>query len=379
MLVEIHSSANSHATPMARSKTQTKRSQELRDDSASEPYSDELNVSSPSILDTAEGGNVAQIPSDESEEPSEDENEAIKQRLSTVSFGALAKAQKLLANGNEGSRKRKRTDGGSQEAEEKLRALRDRLRELQNATQGGKESSKSNDPKKTNGSKSHSKEAGRVQAYKSILVDDMRDASSEDDSGEQDEEVPSSDSSDHEDPKKPHRKSKHAPTEMSTKHAVSRKRTIIDVPKSTSRDPRFDPLTGPLNADAIKKKYAFLNDYQNSELAELKAALKSNKKKLSEAERENLKKKILSIESRRKADEAREKEKEIKREHRRREKELVRQGKKPFFLKKSEVKKQVLVKKFEGMKGRERENVVERRRRKLAARERRNIPDTRRG
>jgi ribosomal RNA-processing protein 36 len=57
---------------------------------------------------------------------------------------------------------------------------------------------------------------------------------------------------------------------------------------------------------------------------------------------------------------------------------MVKTGKKPFYLKKSDVKKQALVKKFEGMKGKDRDKAIERRRRKLAGRERRNMPHARR-
>ena len=42
------------------------------------------------------------------------------------------------------------------------------------------------------------------------------------------------------------------------------------------------------------------------------------------------------------------------------EKELVGEGKKPFFLKRSEVKKQLLVNQFEGMKKRQVDKVIER-------------------
>lgn len=374
---------------MAPSKVQGSRSREARDDSASEPYSDELNVSSPSILDTAEGGNIEKSFSTSSsdgdgseEEPSvklgdKEGNGAIKQQLSTVSFGALAKAQKSLMNDNlGGSRKRKRDGGRSQEAEQKLKALRERLRELQKSkkdvTRGEKSNTRYQDPSVSKGN-----EVGQKQPFKSVLVDDMRGSSEGAQSDSESESMVSSANEDSKS-KKSHRTSKHAPTEQSSKYAVSRKRTVVSVPKLTARDPRFDPLAGPLNQDAIKKKYAFLDNYQKSELTELKSALKTNKK-LSDKEQENLKKKILSIESRQKAADANDKKKEVLREHRKKEKELVKMGKVPFYLKKSELKKQALVKTFEGMKGKEKDRAIERRRRKLAARDRRNMPDARRG
>ena len=372
-----------------------------RDDSASEPYSDELNVTSPSVLDTAEGGNIGHFSNSETDDDdlhqrSEDgisddsaNNEAVKKQLSTVSFGALAKAQSSLRVGESTStRKRKRGDETHQEAEEKLKALRDRLRELQSIKRdaGKKEKPKTTDLKPTRvGRPSESKPNGtsRQQQHKGEPSDDVVTSSGEDEFTQSSEaEISGSeneDSSTEEDKStsKKQRSSKHAPTELSSKRAVSRKRTVISLPKSTARDPRFDPLCGPLRQDAVAKKYAFLNEYRKSELAELKSALKSNKK-LSEAEREALKKNIMSIESRQKAVDAKEKEREILREHRKKEKVMVKMGKKPFYLKKSDVKKQALVKKFEGLKGKDRDKAIERRRRKLAARERRNMPNARR-
>ena len=369
-----------------------------RDDSASEPYSDELNVTSPSVLDTAEGGNIEHFSNSSSEtddnEKSDDDgfdtNNAIKKRLSTVSFGILAKAQNSLRDVESAStRKRKRIDERDKVAEEKLKALRDRLRELQNTKQdvGMKEKSKREGIKKTRSelpTESRRTGSSRQEQHKIESTDGDTVTSSGDN-----EFAPSSEAetscSESEDsstevnkstPKK-HRSSKHAPTELSSKRAVSRKRPVISLPKSTARDPRFDPLSGPLRHDAIAKKYAFLNEYQKSELAELKSTLQSNKK-LSDSDREALKKKIMSMESRQKAADAKEKKREILREHRKREQEMVERGKKPFYLKKSEIKKQALVKKFEGMKGKDRDKAIERRRRKLAARERKNMPDTRR-
>ena len=363
-----------------------------RDDSASEPYSDELNVTSPSVLDTAEGGNIEHFSNSASEaddddlnQRSEDEssdgldtNDVIKKQLNTVSFGILAKAQSSLRDVESSStRKRKRGDEKDQVAEEKLKALRDRLRELQNTKKdvGMKQRPKSTRSERS--SESRHNATSRQEQHKNESIDDDAASAGDDKSNPSSEAEMSESEKEDESTLKKHRSSKHAPTEISSKRAVSRKRPVISLPKSTARDPRFDPLSGPLRHDAIAKKYAFLNEYQKSELAELKSTLKSNKK-LSDSDREALKKKIMSMESRQKAADAKEKERDILREHRKKEKEMVEKGKKPFYLKKSEVKKQALVKKFEGMKGKDRDKAIERRRRKLAARERRNMPDVRR-
>ena len=68
-------------------------------------------------------------------------------------------------------------------------------------------------------------------------------------------------------------------------------------------------------------------------------------------------------------------------EHKKKEKEAIREGKKstPYYLKKSDLKKQVMQKKYEEMGSRDRAKALERRRKKLASKERRDMPMERRG
>ncbi|MCJ1381024.1 rRNA biogenesis protein rrp36 [Xylographa soralifera] len=172
------------------------------------------------------------------------------------------------------------------------------------------------------------------------------------------------------------RTSKHAPTELSSKKAVSRKRSIVAAPTIAHRDPRFEALSGTLDTTKLEKNYSFLNDYRTSEISALKTNIRSTK---DDAAKEALKRRLLSMESREKARAAREVQQEVLREHRRREKEAVEKGKKPFYLKKGEQKKLALVKKFEGMGEKRVERVIERRRKKKAGKERKGMPDGRRG
>ncbi|KAJ9665394.1 rRNA biogenesis protein rrp36 [Coniosporium apollinis] len=328
------------------------------DDSASEPYSDELDVSSPSVLNTGEG---ADIPSSEYEsgqdgeedvELSEDADNGgkVQDRLSKVSFGALAKAQDALANQDNGSRKRKRGAVGSEEQEAKLQALRERLQELKSKKNSG--------------------------ASKPSIKKTKPPIARKEDQSEEEKDSDASSASDSDTPKFKHsRSSKHAPAQQSSKRAVTRRRTVVPVHEHKARDPRFDPLAGPVSEDLFKKKYAFLNDYRASEMSELRASIKQTK---NEADKEVLKRKLLSMESKAKADQAKEKQAEILREHRKKEKELVKQGKKPFYLKQSEQKKLALIDRFENMKGKQRDRVIERRRKKVASKERRSMPSERR-
>ncbi|KAL8723446.1 MAG: hypothetical protein Q9225_000277 [Loekoesia sp. 1 TL-2023] len=169
--------------------------------------------------------------------------------------------------------------------------------------------------------------------------------------------------------------SKHAPAEMSSKKAVSRKREVIPTIKRDIRDPRFEPTSGPLNHEKAQKNYSFLNEYRDSEIVELKSTVRQTKDPIA---KEKLKRALLRMESRKKTQELKDQEQEVLRAHRSKEKELIKQGKKPFYLKKAEQKKLALVHRFEGMKDKQVDKIIERRRKKKASREKRVMPEGRR-
>lgn len=228
--------------------------------------------------------------------------------MSKISFGALAKAQEALSKDPSANRKRKRGDETSQSQEDKLEALRERLRQIKTA----KLASGTKPSKMTDSTKKHNV---------------IQDAESEDDAQEDND---SEDSDADAAPKS--RSSKHAPAIQSSKRMVSRKRKVLDVKKPVFRDPRFDNMGGAAPDDhVLSKRYSFLNDYRVSEIAELRSTIKKSK---NEGEKEKLKKKLMSMESQQKAREAKEKRLAVMSEHKKKEKELVKQGKQPFFLKK---------------------------------------------
>ncbi|OJD17562.1 rRNA biogenesis protein RRP36 [Emergomyces pasteurianus Ep9510] len=195
-----------------------------------------------------------------------------------------------------------------------------------------------------------------------------------------------------------HRSSKHAPTIQSSRHAVTRKRTIIEPPAvPKSRDPRFDsvvlnhstngnPSIATNAAIHASKNYAFLNSYRTDEIAQLRkqvSALQSKKHKTELDEREivRLKRQITSMNDRQRTFERKEREREVLAQHRRKERELIREGKKsqPYFLKKGEVKREAVTKRFMEMSGKEKQRALERRRKKVAGKEKKEMPWGRRG
>ena len=305
---------------------------------------------------------------DSSDSAPEDED-ASQYKLSNVSFGALAKAQESLGNGE---RKRKRGEEASSEHKSKLASMRERLQELRERTEGRQGNSGHDSSRVKNKDELFGRSASKTDKneFFSNGNDDEEDESDDDDS--------ESDGSEDGNTRGHKRSSKHAPTAMPANRAVGRYREVVDVPKIKSRDPRFDVTSGHLDRNTIQSRYSFLNDYQIDELTSLKKALKDPRAKLSQDQREKLQRKAVSLESKIAANKAKAREEKVRREHRTKEREAVAQGKKPFYLKKSDVKKQALVDRFEGMKSRQKEKVIQRRRKKLAAKERKDMPMERR-
>lgn len=181
------------------------------------------------------------------------------------------------------------------------------------------------------------------------------------------------------------RSSKHAPAELSSKKAVSRRREVIRVPKIDHRDPRFEPLSGPVDETRTKQNYSFLDAYRDSEMAELRAAIRTTKDSNATTNNDNdnnkketLKRALLRMESRKHTQAEKDQRQGVLRAHRAQEKTLVAQGKRPFYLKRAEQKKLALVERFQGLKEKQIDRLIERRRKKKAGRERRRMPEGRR-
>ncbi|OMP04763.1 Ribosomal protein S7e [Corchorus olitorius] len=153
--------------------------------------------------------------------------------------------------------------------------------------------------------------------------------------------------------KKHRRANKNRPMELSSKKPVKSFRQVIQAPKRVARDPRFESLCGKLDVDGFRKRYDFLFE------------------KNLPAERED---KQLKYES------AKHTDAEILAEHKKKEREAAKQGKRPFYLKKSEIRKQRLVEKYKKLKASGKlESFIEKRRRKNAAKDHRFMPYRRPG
>lgn len=144
------------------------------------------------------------------------------------------------------------------------------------------------------------------------------------------------------------RANKNRPMEMSSKKPVSRYREVIQAPKKVVRDPRFESLCGKLDAEGFKKRYSFL--YEN----ELPGGKEDKQLKRAASRRTD---------------------KEILAEHKKKEREAAKHGKKPYYLKKSEIRKQKLIDKYKELKASGKlESFIEKKRKRNASKDHRYMP-----
>ncbi|KDN52956.1 DUF947-domain-containing protein [Tilletiaria anomala UBC 951] len=201
------------------------------------------------------------------------------------------------------------------------------------------------------------------------------------------------------------RSDKHAPTEVSSRKPVGRRREVVETAKVQRRDPRFSSLTsGPLNKDLFNKSYGFVNDLMSQEITTLRSTLSSLKaKERTQAgpkarseyalqirqERERVEMALRRAESKAAERERRTREEMVDKEQKQKNKERVKAGLQPFYLKKSEKKELLLKQKFEQLSGGPKESAessssakrklrkaMEKRRKKNAAKERKTLPFT---
>jgi ribosomal RNA-processing protein 36 len=171
------------------------------------------------------------------------------------------------------------------------------------------------------------------------------------------------------------RESKNKPMEMSSKRAVGRLREVVELPAMKRRDPRFDQMSGKLNQDLFEKSYGFLDKYKQDEEQMLKAQMLKEK---DPEEKERLQRVLMRMVSQRSATTEAKRKQALQRERKRTEQELVKQGKKPFYLKKSDQKKLALIDKFKQLGDKNVDKILEKRRKRNATKDHKKVPYKRR-
>lgn len=176
----------------------------------------------------------------------------------------------------------------------------------------------------------------------------------------------------------PKRVNKNRPAEMSSKKPVRRFREVMQAPKRVIRDPRFESLCGRYVESKFKTSYKFLYDEElPAEKKRLQDVLQRGK--TGEAS-EEIQKHINWIEGQLKEEQLRRKKAVKSNEQMKKEREAVKQGKKPFYTKKSETRKQELIAKYKELQASGKlEAFLAKRRRKNAAKDHRYVPYRRPG
>jgi ribosomal RNA-processing protein 36 len=171
------------------------------------------------------------------------------------------------------------------------------------------------------------------------------------------------------------RDAKNRPMEMSSKRAVGRYRDVVETPGTKRRDPRFDQMSGKLNQDLFEKSYGFLDKYKQDEEQMLKAQMLKEKDPEEKLKLQNILMRMVSV--RTATTEAKRKQ-SIKRDRKRTEQELVKEGKQPFYLKKSDQKKLELIDKFKQLGDKNVDKILEKRRKRNATKDHKKVPFKRR-
>ncbi|KEH26813.1 ribosomal RNA processing protein 36 homolog [Medicago truncatula] len=174
--------------------------------------------------------------------------------------------------------------------------------------------------------------------------------------------------------KKLKRLNKNRPMEASSKKPVPVFRDVIHAPKKVACDPRFNSLCGDLlDSNRFRKKYKFL--YENDLPAE-RQTLKRELKKCKDPERRSEIEELVSwIDKQLKPDSARNIEAEILARHKKKQREAAKEGRRPFYLKKSEIRRQRLIEKYKHLKASGNlDSYIEKRRKRNAAKDHRFMP-----
>ncbi|KAM9234934.1 ribosomal RNA processing protein 36 homolog [Dugong dugon] len=165
---------------------------------------------------------------------------------------------------------------------------------------------------------------------------------------------------------------KHKPLEMSAKARVPFLRQVVPVSKKVTRDPRFDDLSGEYNPEVFDKTYQFLNDIRAKEKEIVKKQLKKHR---SGEEREKLQLLLQRIEQQEMAQQDRKQQQELRLALKREQRAQAQQGRRPYFLKKSEQRQLALAEKFKELKrSKKLESFLSRKRRRNAGKDRRHLP-----
>lgn len=280
-----------------------------------------------------------------------EDNESDDDELRALSFGSLKKADAILSEEDEEEEEVTRRRNTSQQKNFKTRSFKDN----DNESNSNSNSVSHLGPGSDSGSDSDS-DSEQTGFFEEDEVDRKRS-----NYNKQEEK----------------KKGKHAPTEQSSKRRVSKRREIsgLNVPKNLNsnlyQDIRFDKSLGegqPTDNTAARRHYQFLDEYRQKEIHELEKLVKDRKflSKISNYEREEMDEQLKSMKSKLQTVKNRDLERQIIKDY---EKEINKDNVGKFHLKKNDKRKVIQKWKFDHMKAKQREKVMERKRKKRLGKE----------
>lgn len=150
--------------------------------------------------------------------------------------------------------------------------------------------------------------------------------------------------------KRPKKKSKSEPMEISSKKKRfnhDQPRYVVKSNKRSTRDPRFNDLSGAYNEELFEKSYAFVQDIKKNEYESVKTQLKKVK---NTEEKDKLLKVKQKMDTELKVKAEKEKKRELFKKQKQQASEQTKIGKKAFYLKNSDKKKIELAEKYKELK-----------------------------
>ncbi|XP_010788737.1 ribosomal RNA processing protein 36 homolog [Notothenia coriiceps] len=164
------------------------------------------------------------------------------------------------------------------------------------------------------------------------------------------------------------------PMEISAKRRAPFLRKVVSAKKPTSRDPRFDDLSGEYKPEIFVETYKFINDIKQREKEIVKKQLK-RMKPTNVQKKEKLQFLLKRMENQERARKSQEEQRERELQFKRQQRERASQGDRPFFLKNSEKKKLQLAEKYQELKKTGKlDNFLSKKRKRNAGKDRRKLP-----
>ena len=144
------------------------------------------------------------------------------------------------------------------------------------------------------------------------------------------------------------RSSKNAPAEVSSRKRPAATKVIEGLAKKAknARDPRFEALCGTFNPVAMEQSYGWLDAHEAAEIERKQAHLKTKRGRKDTA----LKAEVDAAVVRRKQRKHEERKKGVVRGIKRKERQAVKEGKQPYYAKKSVIKQALLDDRFDQLK-----------------------------